>query len=70
LFKDNYCFIKEKEGKVISQILEAASGLYKVEHAHASALATTSQEQVSISMLQKPLEPADHPCIYTHPDMV
>ncbi len=59
LFEDDYCFIKEKGGKLIGKIPEAANGLYKVKHAHAPVSATTSQEQVSIPMLHKPLEPVD-----------
>jgi Pol polyprotein len=70
LFKDDYCFIKEKGGKVIGQIPEAASRLYKVEHTCASASAITSQEQVSIPMLQKPLKPANNLHTLTNPDMV
>ena len=72
LFEDNYCFIKEKGGKLISKILEATNRLYKVKHTCAPVLATTLQEQVSIPTLYKPLEhiSVNHPCMLTHPDMV
>ncbi len=72
LFEDDYCFIKEKGGKFIGKILEAANRLYKVEHAHALVSATISQEQVSIPTFHESLKhiPADYPHMLTHPDAV
>ncbi len=54
LFEDNYCYISEKGGKLISKIRESINRLYKVKHTQSSASsATTAQEQVSILMLHK-----------------